>query len=209
MIKRRFFTIALAICANFVYAQFNYSRIEATDLPTQLKYAGKLQKAVKWVTDNNEHYVILSQKEIYQSTKKDMDGYFTKNAELFAYHYTISKDSSHQVWRVYDYTFDCGFDILQSFIGEKVHLTDLNKNGEPEIWVLYRNQCTSDVSPATTKLIMYENNTKYAVRGVDKVKNSALGYEGGEYGMDKNFKSANILFQQYAIDLWNKYCIRN
>ena len=69
---------------------------------------------------------------------------------------------------------------------------------------MYENQCTSDVSPAPTKIIMYEGNKKYAIRGENKVKISEKEFVGGQYTLDDNFKNANPLFRQFAINLWEK-----
>jgi len=56
---------------------------------------------------------------------------------------------------------------------------------------------------------MYEGKTKYAFRGVDKVKNSPSGYSGGTYTVDKQWLSANNAFLAYAKEYWTKHITRN
>jgi len=209
IMKQNIFLLLCLLGSQLLSAQVNTTPVAATALPNQIKYEGSLVQAVKWDAAGEQHYLVLSQKTKYPSGKNDMDGYPTHNAALFAYHVVVAGDSSKLIWRIYDFIEDCGFDIIQQFIGKQIHLTDLDKNGEPEIWIMYRNQCTSDLSPATTKLIMYEGKTKYAFRGVDKVKSSPSGYTGGTYTMDKQWLSGNNAFLQYAKDYWTKHITRN
>lgn len=58
--------------------------------------------------------------------------------------------------------------------------------------------------PDLTKIIMYENRKKYALRGFSEVKVSQSAYEGGKYTLDESFKTGNYLFKQFAINLWEK-----
>jgi len=79
-------------------------------------------------------------------------------------------------------------------------VTDLNKDGKAEVWVMYKVSCQGDVSPIPMKIIMYQDNKKFALRGTTRVKVSATDYMGGEYSFDEAFKNAPVQFRQYAVN---------
>lgn len=64
--------------------------------------------------------------------------------------------------------------------------------------------CRGDVSPSTMKLIMYEGDKKYAVRGTCKIVMGDESY-GGEMNMDANFKNGLQVFREYAQKKWKGF----
>jgi hypothetical protein len=135
------------------------------------------------------------------ASKNEPDG---SDVFLYAYHYSIKSDSTTLKWKLTDFVKDCAFDWIAGFIKNSFAVTDLDKNGEAEVWLMYRIVCRSDVSPADMKIIMYENGKKYAVRGTTKVQFAEKEYTGGEYSFDEAFKKAPEAFRQYAEKLWKK-----
>jgi hypothetical protein len=119
---------------------------------------------------------------------------------LYAYHYLVSGDSIKQTWKVYDYVEDCDVDMDLYFVDKTFAVTDLNKDGKAEVWIMYKNSCRGDVSPAPMKIIMYQDNKKFAVRGTTKVPGN-----GGEFTFDDAFKKAPAEFRQYAEKLWKQH----
>jgi hypothetical protein len=170
-------------------------------LPSILKYNGTMKNAVSWKDTNGYHYVITSETGI-QPSKSGPEG--GRDAELFAYHYLQQGDSLRLTWKVYDFTKDCPVDLRAHFMNNTFSVTDLDKDGIAEIWMMYRTVCHGDVSPSNMKIIMYENDKKHAVRGTNKVKVSEKDYEGGEYEFDVAFKEAPEVIKAYARGLWNK-----
>jgi hypothetical protein len=57
---------------------------------------------------------------------------------------------------VNDFIKDCMVDIDAAFKKNSLKVTDLDKNGIAEIWVMYEMACKGDVSPSDLKIIMYE-----------------------------------------------------
>jgi len=188
------------------FAQIKVNKIDSTKLPKTIKFAGKITNSAKWTDSLGTHYVLLTETGEYFS--KDQENNEFTNAELFVYHYVIKNDSLKLIWKIYDHNKNCEFDIFTKFIDKAFKVTDLDKNGISEIWVMYENQCTSDVSPAPTKIIMYEGNKKYAIRGENKVKVSEKSFFGGQYNLDENFKKGNPLFRQFGISLWEKNILK-
>lgn len=130
-----------------------------------------------------------------------------RTAKLFAYHFIEKGNDLEQQWKVYDFEKDCQVDVLASFSKESVQLTDLNKNGIPEIWMVYKTYCKGDVSPSTMKLIMYEGKQKYAMRGTSKVRVSEKEFLGGEYKFDKAFEASTSTIKKFAQQLWKKFVV--
>ena len=188
------------------FAQMKVNKIDSTKLPKTIKFAGQITNSAKWTDSFGTHYVLTTETGEYFS--KDQEDNEFRNAELFVYHYVIKNDSLKLVWKIYDHNKNCEFDVFTKFIDKAFKVTDLDKNGIAEVWVMYENQCTSDVSPAPTKIIMYEGNKKYAIRGENKVRVSEKAIFGGQYSLDENFKKGNPLFRQFGIALWEKNILK-
>lgn len=200
-------TVVLMTLLTSVYAQFPVTKMDTAHLPGQLKYSGHIIHSLKWTDSLGVNYFLTT--ETGESVTIDKDGNEFTRAELFAYHYILKGDSLHLLWKIYDFNKDCEFDVSVKYIDKACKITDLDKNGIAEVWVMYETQCTSDVSPSPTKIIMYEGTKKYAVRGESKVKISEKDYIGGQYTLDENFKNGNSLFRQFAIALWKQHIIKN
>ncbi len=200
------FLLTLLVCSNYALGQLTTTKIDTTKLLKPIKYSGHIRKAITWKDSLGTNYILATETGEYQ-TKDQQDEDF-KNAALYVYHYVASGDSIKLLWRVYDYSKDCPFDLSVKFIDNIFKVTDLDKNGIAEVWIMYENHCTSDVSPAPTKIIMYEGRKKYAVRGENTVQVSENDFMGGQYTLDENFKNGKPVFRQFAIDLWKNIKLR-
>jgi hypothetical protein len=192
----------------FGQGQIAVKQLDLYKLPKGIKYEGKIKTAVRWVDSLGDNIAILTETGIYQSRKfkHENDG---GDAELYAYHFIVKDDSAFQTWRVYDFIYDCPVDIEVKFIKNSFQVTDLNKDGISEIWIMYKTVCHGDVSPCDMKIIMYQGQQKFAIRGQNKVfggtdeKGENL-YIGGDYKYDKAFAVGPEEFLVFAKKLWNK-----
>ncbi len=183
-------------------------QLDLTKLPKGIKYEGKIKTAVRWVDSLGDNIAILTETGIYQSKKfkHENDG---NDAELFTYHYLVKGASAFQTWRVYDFISDCPVDIEAKFIKNSFQVTDLNQDGVGEIWIMYKTVCHGDVSPCDMKIIMYQGQQKFAIRGQNKVfegtdNKGTKHYGGGEYKYDKAFADGPKEFLEFAKILWDK-----
>lgn len=181
-------------------AQFKVTRLDKNAVPKNIQYNGNIVQAVRWIDSAGDNIVILTATEKTQS--KNASG---RDAALYAYHYLVSGDSIKQTWKIYDYIKECDVDMDLYFVDKAFAVTDLNKNGKAEVWIMYKNSCHGDVSPVAMKIIMYQDNKKFAVRGTTKVPVSANEYAGGEFTFDDAFKEAPAEFRQYAERLWKQH----
>jgi len=185
------------------------NKIDSTQFPASIKYEGFIKNAVRWKDKSGDNIVITTETGIYRNEKLKHEFEDGSDAELYAYHFTLSNNVATQTWRVKDFIADCPVDITASFVKNTFKITDLNKNGIAEVWLMYKTICHGDVSPSNMKIIMYEGNNKYAMRGENKVQvgsdvNDKASFIGGEYKLDANFKNGSKIFKQYAQNLWKE-----
>lgn len=183
-------------------AQFKLSKLDKNSIPKNIPYTGNIVQAVRWTDNAGDNIVVLTSDKPQSKNAAD-ENY--SNGALYAYHYLISGDSIEQTWKVYDYVKECPVDMFLYFVDKTFAVTDLNKDGKAEVWIMYKVSCQGDVSPIPMKIIMYQDNEKFAIRGTTKVKVSAHEYMGGEFTFDKAFKNAPIEFRQYAEKLWKEH----
>ena len=173
-------------------------------IPPSIKYKGKIKDAITYKDDLGENLIITTEfEETYDAEDSDP----VSNAELYAYHYIIEKDNAVMLWKVYDFEKECVLDISVHFVENSLQITDLNNDGIAEVWLMYTTSCAGGVDPATMKIIMYENQTKYAMRGTSRVHMGDNKYEGGEYKFDNTFINGPTEFQEFAKTLWKKHII--
>lgn len=208
---------------------FNPKKIAPGKLPANLPFNGKMEDAWQWKDKLGDNVLILSNSLSYPDKSNDNDQGLN-TVELFVYHY-VKKDSSYRrLWQLNDIERKCEMDITGSFIDAATTITDLDKDGIAETTVMYRLACRSDVSPATTKLIMHEDTVKYALRGLSWVKGSEddkfavtendvnldklpkkddeydqLLQAMGRYQNEKDFIKAPPSLLQFARKQWLKY----
>ncbi len=177
------------------------SKLTKNEISKQLKYQGTFLDGLRWKDDAGDHFVLRT----ITAEKENSSG--NKDAALYAYHFTYSNDSTKQVWRISDFVKDCELDLTAEFIQQAFTVTDLDKDGQAEIWLMYKISCRGDVSPDDLKLIMYEASAKYAMRGTTKVQVNETDKIGGGYSFDNAFKTAAHAFRTYAEKLWKQYVV--
>jgi hypothetical protein len=183
-------------------SEIKVSNLKESKIPKSIKFAGKIKKAVTWEDENGKNIVITTETGEYQDSNSEMED--ARAANLYAYHFIVTDKSSKLVWKLEDGIDNCPVDINENFIKNTLKVTDLDKDGESEIWIMYKTACRGDVSPCTMKIIMYEGSKKHALRGENKVKLSETETYGGQYNMDKVFKKSPNTFQDFAIKMWEK-----
>lgn len=183
-------------------AQIKITKLDKTAIPKSVTYKGHVIDAVKFSDAEGEHLIITTETGETPSKNGEGDGY--RDAALYAYHYLAQTSNYKLTWSVYDFVKDCPVDIRANFVRKSFAITDLDNNGKAEVWLMYRTICHGDVSPSNMKIIMYESNEKFAVRGTNEVQVSQTEHEGGKYTFNQAFNTAPATFRQYAKNLWKK-----
>lgn len=190
-----------------VFAQKISSRPLPDSASFQSKVNGDIKQLLRWTDHMGDNYLILTEtnktKSLLTTVKSKTDcpdGCSDK--ELYAYHF-IGKDSL--LWKLNDFIRNCGFDNSIEFRKGATKITDLDKNGVAEIWIMYSMACTSDVSPRSLKLILYQGNKKYAIRGTSQPSRQMKDEKhGGIYVPDNEFQKLPQTFKDFARNLWEQ-----
>jgi hypothetical protein len=196
------YILSLFLIAQASFAQVKVIKLSKGTVPASIQYIGKAIDAIRFTDSDGEHIVIIT--ETGETQSKSMDNGNYRDAALYAYHYTIAGNKPNLTWHVHDFVKECPVDISANYVPNTFSVTDLNKDGKAEVWLMYKKVCHGDVSPSEMKIIMYEGSKKYAVRGTNRVKVSAKKYEGGAYTFDDALKKGATVFRAYAVDLWKK-----
>jgi hypothetical protein len=184
-------------------AQPKLTQLTKSTLPKDIKYSGNIVQAVRWTDSTGNNIVLLTKDDKVQSKNALDEGY--SEAALYAYHFLVSDNITRQTWRLYDYVKECPVDLFLDYVNKTFAVTDLNKDGKAEIWLMYKVSCQGDVSPIPMKIIMYEDDKKHAVRGTTQVQVSGTEKAGGEFSFDEPFKKASSAFREYAEKLWKRH----
>jgi hypothetical protein len=182
---------------------------DKNNLPAEIKYNGNIITGKRWKDNNGENIIIICTTK--EKETKDKYGETVLTKEIYAYNYANTGKGFAQLWKMYDFVSECPFDISLEYKEKSLSLTDIDKDEVAEITFMYTNDCRSDVSPCSLKLLMYENKTKFALRGVTRIdlKGEEEGFaeihEGGTYDIDKSFKNAPAGFLDFAKSHWQKY----
>lgn len=197
----------LFLClSSFAKGGIKCVHVQNRDLPQNLSFKGLLKDAYRWSDKHGQHLTLITETGELPSSKQEYEDF--RNAELFAYDYLVQKDSIKQVWKLHDFVKDCPVDLNVHFINNTFQITDLNKDGIGEIWVMYNVACYGDVSPLEMKIIMYQGLQKYAMRGRSKVEFSKYETEGGEYKFDITFLNGPNEFKEFAKKMWSNNVLK-
>lgn len=201
--------LTLSLCTQHLSAQSKTktTQLDKKNLPAainNMKHDGIIKNAFQWTDQKGLNMLIATETGVYEyNGETDAGGSIGgSNAELYVYHYLVKNSVAELSWKVSDYIRDCPVDLEAHFIPNTFAVTDLNKNGVSEVWMMYVTVCHGDVSPLDMKIIMYEGNQKFAMRGQNKIKFSATEYIGGEYKFDQAFLNASPAFRTFAKKMW-------
>lgn len=203
MLMKTLALLFLPLIAHTCFAQFKLTQLDKNSIPRTIQYKGHIVNAVRWRDSLGENIIIATETGIIASDSSIDNGY--KDAALYCCHYLVNSDSIKQTWKIYDFINECNVDIKASFIKNSFSVTDLDKDGKAEIWLMYETLCAGDISPANMKIIMYEAEEKYALRGTRKVWVSPNEAVGGECTFDDAFRNGPEKFRNYALQLWEKH----
>lgn len=194
--------IACLLISLFAKGQIKTQQVANTALPNNIHYQGKALQAMQYQDKTGSYLALITQTGV-QPQKGDDE---FKQAHLYGYVYQLNAGAAPKVlWQLHDFVTDCNLDMAANFVNGTFAITDLDKNGEAEVWLGYRLCCRGDVSPSDFKIIMHEGTKKYAKRGTGRIKvGNAIQPDGGTITSD-DFKTAKSVFAQYAGKLWQKH----
>jgi hypothetical protein len=169
------------------------------EIPKSLDFRGTVVEALKWKDSLGEN--ILIQTVTGQFNWKDYDGnsadYMLQDkSELYAYLFRKKKLETDfiRIWKLYDFNKCYGVDWFTGFIPKATTITDIDKDGISEISMPYVIICRGGMDPGDMKIIMYEDNTKYALRGTTMLMCKSKEHYGGEFEPSENLKKNELIY---------------
>jgi hypothetical protein len=131
-----------------------------------------------------------------------VDNGHTTGRTLFVQYYRGKVGKFKQVRLVTDGVSRCEWDTLARFVPSSVRISDEDTDGVSELTFAYDVTCTSELSPATRKLLVLEGPAKHALRGESQVDPGGGQLFGGSYKVS-GFKKAPAL-QAFAEAAWKE-----
>ncbi|WP_022821637.1 M949_RS01915 family surface polysaccharide biosynthesis protein [Hymenobacter norwichensis] len=188
------------------HAQLRVSPLQPTAVPTTLLHTGRLVQALRYTDRTGTYTVLATQTGAVRATSAVVDE--AQRADLYAYQYPAT--GTIPTWQLHDFVTDCPVDLQARFRPQGLTVTDLDQDGTAEVWLVYRTVCRGDVSPSIQKIIMYEGQRKYAVRGTSRVLINGKPYgEGGTYTFDAALLVAPVAFRHHAAQLWKRHLVED
>lgn len=158
--------------------------------------------SVGWSDKLGENRLIFtqSQKPHHLTAERAQLSSNCYNSKIYAYHYI--EDGSHLrlIRKVYDFIKHCPDTQGIDFLDNSLTITDLDSNGIAEITFLYKMYCDNSSPPCAMKLIMLENDKKYALRSNKNQKPSPNSFK-----IDKVYEHAPKTFLEFSLLQWQKY----
>lgn len=177
---------------------FKMLEFKKASFPSSLVYKGSVVKGLHWSDKNGDNYFLLTEENATEKFDSLNDMYF-RTKYWHGYHYANKNGIQYQLLREFtDFVKDCEFDLVHEFLADYFTITDIDKNNFGEVTVIYLKNCVSDVSPNDIILLMFENGSKYAIRGTTSVNVPGLSIKG-ERKVDASFNQATSPLREYAV----------
>ena len=165
------------------------------------EYRGDIVQGIRWTDKRGEHYLVLTETGVETVNEEDA----TRSAFIVVYHFLKTKKDMKRIWTFTDFVVDCPVDIQANFLENGIRITDLDKDGHGEIWILYRLACKGDISPSEFNILLHSRENEHvSMSGSSKLIFPDGAEDGGEYTFDEGFKALSGIFRDYGKWLWEQ-----
>lgn len=234
-------TAAPAVPATAVVPTDADSVVSVRNLPlSQLpagvpRQPGRVLELKQWRDKNGLNLLVLTRTPVRNDPPQPDGPEEAQSVDMYARQYVqrTGQRQWQELWHLQDGVAGCPFDLGLGPVPGATAVTDLDDDGLTETTLLYSLTCTSDVSPATLKLILHEGAAKYALRGYTVVQYDSIPaserrpanaccldtisaarlevhYElfGGRYENEKDFRKAPPAFLRFARQEWRRWSVQ-
>ena len=187
--------------------KFKIDTLGFSQIPGDIEYRGIIVEALKWNDSSGTNLLVLTETGEFENNDPSKPDE-TQRAEIYAYKYVKGKgqQSYKRTWKLSDHSNCFGVDLIVQFYKRSLAITDLDKDGVAEITIIYQLFCGGGVDPGEKKLIIYEGNDKYAMRGRTllclELVDGTISKDGGEFKADENLKAKKD-FYEFSKKRWN------
>lgn len=191
-------------------------RVSKTDVSDFLNENEKISEILEWDNHNGKQNVLIFSERIFENSsdepviidstdlgdgrKVPVYGTFSmvKNKTIYVRYVVESRiamvDSVSEI--------SCIGDIFLQYFTSEVHVTDIDADDSPEIWVPFISDCMSAVAPVDTRMIVYNKNSKCTILGTILYADS--NSKSLEVPQFPDCISNNELMMEYATKVWTK-----
>lgn len=179
--------------------------ISYDEIPKSIDFRGTVVEALKWSDTLGVNILVQTVTGHFNWKDYDDDSsdYMIQDkAEIYAYLYQKKdgKNSYRRLWKIYDYTECFGVDWFIGFVPKATTITDIDNDGISEVSIPYVSICRGGMDPGSMKIIMYENQSKFALRGSTMLMCDSKDPYGGEFTASKNLTT-----EKYFLDFLTKH----
>ena len=173
------------------------------ELPEQLSYLGTPTHAFRYRDIEGEHLALFTASEGEHLGEEITEG--SRDYALYAYGYTLQPTGPTLTWDAQDFVVGCPFDNMLRLLPGSIHIADLDDDGLASVSFAYTIGCRSDVSADGMKVLLYEGERKYAIRGMRRLKMGGAFQNDAEKHLGENFDNAPDALQTHLLKLWDMY----
>jgi hypothetical protein len=176
-----------------------------SEIPGEAGYMGDIVEAYKYTDSTGDNIVLLTETEVMDVSIDEDTPMFNKG--LYAYRFQKKGDAWEEAWRVYHSKDDCPHFPVAQFVKGAFTLTDLNSDGEAEVWLVYVSSCHDNASPNYLYTTMETVNRQYNTYGECLLKLPNGDSMGGGFAFCDNFANATTppAFLDFAETLREKH----
>ncbi len=187
----------------FSQKRVRFTKPDLQSLPGSVVYDGTVVYAISWKDKAGEHLFLATETGVYE-TQDSVTTEQNREGRILAQHF-VTGDTLFRSWTEGDSIVACPVDVELGFLPSAFELTDLDKDGIYELWLMYKSVCHGDVSPADMQLVMHEGDQRFTMIGTTKVEIGDKQFLGGQYDFNNLFLEGNPVFKKHGMDLWNDH----
>jgi len=212
----QFFTLVtnnfhLFLIDHFKKTLFKYPELKTDNLDIKKSHSELTECEIWW--QDNDAYALVVVREIRYIKDPEWDD---ETGTEISLNYYVLKYTNGKFEK--EYTWCSKVDLCHVDSENKninFQITDLNKDGNFEIWCVNENYCKGGVDPNNIIVYMYEKSSLYSMKSVTNIPNMEITdaeikewiKDGASYSInlfDSNFLSISDQFRQYAIKIRNE-----
>lgn len=177
--------------------KFKLLDLDLNSLNKSFKYQGILKKGSKWLDENGENFLLISEEKRLVSEER---GDYTRQS-INAYLYIVKGNSEPKLlWKIQDVAeniCDPGIGLVSD-----IEVYDLDGDNIGENLFIYNINGSCQLSPLKYKLIMHSGEKEYSIDGSNAIFSKAGSKTGGEHQVDNNLRKAPDVFKKTAEKAW-------
>lgn len=193
-------TLLLLFSSSFALSQTQPVKLEKASAQKEVGYKGAVKEGWKWKDKAGENLIFLTETGLTQTKGEDSK---YRDARITANHYVKHNEKWKPNWQEKNWLLYCQQEKLEvGFVQNGFEVTDLDKDGNSEVWIMHRGICGPKAAPAIVRITMHETTVKYEASFKDFEKELSDKSAPNALKFDHAFNQGNSLFRDFATERW-------